>query len=166
MSQAANISQLQDLALPAAVSYWPHTWGWLALLGLLLAIALCYAGRGLYRWRRNRYRRAALAELSHLELALIEPTQAMAALRQLPELLKRAALSMPNPPDVASLGGQAWQLFLQRSSPTRLPEDFAAQLGLLAYAPEAQLQGLTVAQLSELLANSRRWLELHNNAAV
>lgn len=164
MNPPANISQLQDLPLPTAVSYWPQTWGWLALLLLLLAVGLGYAGRGLYRWRRNRYRRTALAELSRLELALTEPTQSVAALRQLPELLKRTALSMPNPPAVASFSGQAWQQFLQASSPTHLPDDFAQQLALLAYAPDQQLQRLPTAQIKQLLASSRLWLEQHHAA--
>lgn len=164
MSAPANISQLQDLPLPAAVSYLPQTWGWLALLLLLLAVGLGYAGRALYRWRRNRYRRAALAELSRLELALTEPAQVVAALRQLPELLKRTALSMPDPPAVASVSGQAWQQFLQASSPTRLPEDFAEQLAMLAYAPQSQLLNLPPTQLAQLLNSSRLWLEQHHVA--
>jgi hypothetical protein len=165
MTPPANISQLQELPLPDAVSYLPQTWGWLALLLLLLALGLCYAGRGLYRWRRNRYRRAALAELSRLEMALTEPAQTVTALRQLPELLKRTALSMPNPPAVASFSGQAWQQFLQASSPTHLPDDFAQQLAHLAYAPEPQLHNLPPAQLTQLLNVSRRWLEQHHAAA-
>ncbi|MFZ3182551.1 MAG: DUF4381 domain-containing protein [Pseudomonas sp.] len=164
MTPPADISQLQDLPLPAAVSYLPQTWGWLALLLLLLALGLCYAGRGLNRWRRNRYRRAALAELSRLELALTEPAQTVTALRQLPELLKRTALSMPNPPAVASFSGQAWQQFLQASSPTRLPDNFAQQLAMLAYAPEPQLHNLPPAQLTQLLNISRLWLEQHHVA--
>jgi len=164
MTPPANISQLQDLPLPAAVSYLPQTWGWWALLVLLLVVGLGHAGRGLYRWRQNRYRRAALAELSRLELALTEPAQAVAALRQLPELLKRTALSMPKPPAVASFSGQAWQQFLQASSPTRLPDDFAQQLALLAYAPEPHLLELPPAQLTQLLNNCRLWLEQHHVA--
>lgn len=165
MSAPANISQLQDLPLPTAVSYLPHTWGWLALLLLLLAVGLYFAGRSLYRWRRNRYRRAALAEFSRLQLALTEPAQTVTALRQLPELLKRTALSMPNPPAVASFSGQTWQQFLQASSPTRLPDDFAQQLALLAYAPEPQLHNLPPTQLAQLLNVSRLWLEQHHAAA-
>jgi hypothetical protein len=164
MTPRADIAQLQDLPLPAAVSYWPQTWGWLALLLLLLGVGLGYAARGLYRWRRNRYRRAALAELSQLEAALAEPSQTVTALRQLPELLKRTALSMPNPAAVASFSGQAWQQFLQASSPTRLPDDFAEQLAQLAYAPELQLHKLPTAKIEQLLTVSRRWLEQHHAA--
>lgn len=164
MSAPANISQLQELPLPAAVSYWPQTWGWWALLGLLLAAGLYYAGRGLYRWRRNRYRRAALAELSRLQLALTEPAQTVAALHQLPELLKRTALSMPKPPAVASFSGQAWQQFLQGCCPSRLPDDFAQQLALIAYAPDQQLHSLPPTQLTQLLNSSRLWLEQHHVA--
>ncbi|WP_394558563.1 DUF4381 domain-containing protein [Aquipseudomonas alcaligenes] len=164
-SQAPSLEQLQELALPAApVSYWPQTWGWLALaIVLLLALAVWGAWRA-WCWRRDRYRREAIARLSDLEVALNDESQRLAALRELPELLKRVALSMPGQPQVAPLGGSAWQAFLQRSSRTPLPEDFSRRLATLAYAPEQQLTSLPPAQLVALLADSRRWIETHHVA--
>lgn len=163
MSQAANIAQLQDLPLPPAVSYLPQTWGWLALLGLLAAYALFLAGRALYRWRRDRYLRLARGELATLEQRLAD--NEFTALRELPELLKRTALSMPQRPAVASLGGDAWQQFLQAHSSAQLPADFSQQLAQLAYAPDARLRQLTPTQINALLAISRHWLE-HLHVAV
>ena len=108
MSTAANISQLQSLPLPPAVSYLPQTWGWLALLLMLLGAALFFGGRAYWRWRCNRYRRAALAQLAHLQAALASSSD-RSPLRQLPDLLKRTALSIPAQSGVASLGGQDWR---------------------------------------------------------
>lgn len=153
------IEQLQELALPPAVSYMPHTWGWWALLLLLAAAVGFWLLRTLHQWRRDRYRREALVRLNQLE------RQAdAAALRELPELLKRVALSMPQRPDVATLAGPAWQQFLQRSASAELPADFAAQLATLAYAPDATLHTLDAAQRQRLLHLSRLWVETHHVA--
>lgn len=32
-----GLDQLQELPLPAAVPYWPQTWGWAVLAALVLA---------------------------------------------------------------------------------------------------------------------------------
>ncbi|OEO27637.1 hypothetical protein AX279_00540 [Pseudomonas sp. J237] len=157
------ISQLIELPLPEPISYLPQTWGWLALLALIGAVALIYAWRRVQRWRRNRYRREALQQWQQLnqQAQSSDPTQAVAALRELPELLKRTALSMPGNPPVAELSGARWQAFLAKTSAQPLPENFATQLALLSYAPAAKLEQLDAQQL---LATSRHWLETHNVA--
>lgn len=163
MSKAANISQLQNLPLPEPISYFPQTWGWLALLLMLVAAAVFYGGRAVWRWQRNRYRRAALAEFAQLQAALTNST-ARSALRQLPDLLKRTALAMPDHPQVASLHAAGWQNFLQQRSSGALPEDFSQQLALLAYAPDEQLEALPADQVEHLLSICQQWLEQHHVA--
>ncbi|MBF7729248.1 DUF4381 domain-containing protein [Pseudomonas sp. N040] len=163
MSAAANISQLQVLPLPEPVSYFPQTWGWLALLLLLLGTAVLFGGRALWRWRCNRYRRAALTQLVQLQAALTSNTD-RSPLRQLPDLLKRTALSIPGQVGVSSLGGCDWQRFLEQCCPAPLPADFSAQLAMLSYAPDAQLQALSEQQIADLLGVSRQWLEQHHVA--
>lgn len=162
---APSLDQLKELPLPPpATSYWPQTWGWLVLAGLALIALLAWAGCHYWRWRRDRYRREALIHLQELEQALTVPQQRLAALRGLPELLKRVALSAPHGDAAASLGGQAWQAFLERSSEGLLPADFSQQMATLAYAPDAQLRALPDHQLRQLLASSRHWIEKHHVA--
>lgn len=156
------IEQLQELALPAPISYAPHTWGWAVLLGLLLASAALLGARRYWHWRRNRYRRQALARLGQLRQA----RDPLAALRELPELLKRAALSMPSPapPHLAApLSGEPWQAFLRRHGPA--PAGFSQQLALLAYAPDATLLALPAPQRQALFDHCQHWLEHHHVAA-
>ncbi len=165
MSAAANISQLQQLPLPEAVSYLPQTWGWLALLLILLAVGLLFAARKALHWRRNRYRRAALMELAQLHAQTSHASTRLHALRQLPELLKRTALSMPQQPAVESLCGAAWQHWLQQRNPTSpLPADFNQQLAHLAYAPPAQIEQLDAGQIAQLFGHCQAWLEQHHVA--
>ena len=88
-----DISQLKELSLPAPVSYAPQTWGWWLLLALLVVLALMVGVRRYVQWRRDQYRREALVRLAQLRVR----SDDLNALRELPELLKRVALSMPLP---------------------------------------------------------------------
>jgi hypothetical protein len=72
---------------------------------------------------------------------------------------------MPQQPEVASLSGQAWQDFLQRSTPLTLPQDFALQLTTLTYAPDSALQALDEPRRQALLSLCRQWVETHHVAA-
>lgn len=150
-----SIEQLKELGLPAPVSYWPQTWGWWVLLALLLVAFAVWAFRAWLRWRRNAYRREALARLNTLE-----------DLRELPELLKRVALSMPLPAEehqrVPTLNGADWQAFLRRHGGDRLPDDFSRQLADLAYAEPSTL---SPQQRAQLLAQCKTWVEHHHVAA-
>lgn len=161
-----SIDQLRELAVPPPpVSYWPQTWGWVVLLLVLLAL-LCAWGVWRYlRWRRDRYRREALVRLDELTQALETPERRIAALRELPQLLKRVALSMPaGGESAARLGGEEWQAFLQRHSSAPLPDDFSRRLALLAYAPEERVRSLDDGEVGVLLSESRRWIEAHHVA--
>jgi hypothetical protein len=88
-----SIDQLKEIALPAPVSYAPQTWGWWVLLGLLVVAVVLVSARRYWQWRRDRYRREALVRLAELQAS----DNQLNALRELPELLKRVALSMPSP---------------------------------------------------------------------
>jgi hypothetical protein len=160
-----SVDQLKELALPAPISYLPHTWGWALLAVLLVLGALYWAARRYRRWRRNRYRREALQHLARLEQAMAEDTRRLPALRELPELLKRVALSMPDRPAVASLSGGPWQGFLDSHGDQPLPAGFSRQLSDLAYGPDSHLQALDSEQRQQLLDQCRHWVEHHHVAA-
>ena len=149
-SHVPSIEQLTELSLPAPVSYWPLTWGWGVLLGVLVVALLVLAGRKWLRWRRDAYRREALARLDNLK-----------DLRELPELLKRVALSMPLPMEeqqrIPTLHGAEWQDFLQRHARGPIPDDLAQRLAQMAYG--------TASQGPQLLAQCKAWVEQHHVAA-
>lgn len=54
------LSGLADIAVPEPVSWFPHTWGWWVIAGILLAGASVLAIRWARRYLANRYRREAL----------------------------------------------------------------------------------------------------------
>lgn len=166
LANAPGLERLQELPMPApASSYLPQTWGWLVLLAIGLVLLGACAWRTWRRWQRDRYRRQALARLETLVPGLTAAPAHLAALRELPELLKRVAQSMPGGASAAALGGADWQAWLQRSGAGGLPDDFGQHLATLAYAPDARLQAYTSAELNALLAHSRRWIESHHVAA-
>jgi hypothetical protein len=186
-----SIEQLKEIALPAPVSYAPQTWGWWVLLALLVIALLLVSARRYWQWRRDRYRREALVRLAQLQ----KRSDDLNALRELPELLKRVALSMPathpvgaslvakrpshsksiqtDPTpsragsllQVSALGGKDWQAFLELHSPSPLPADFSAQLAQLAYAPDTTLRALPNEQRQQLFDTCKLWVEHHHVAA-
>jgi hypothetical protein len=156
-----SIDQLTELGLPAPVSYLPQTWGWWLLLGLLITGSLVWTGRRYWQWRRDRYRREALVRLAELQ----NSSDPISALRELPELLKRVAISIPAAAVAGPLSGEDWQAFLVKYSPTTLPDDFSRQLAHLAYAPDAMLLALPDEQRQQLFSTCQDWVEHHHVAA-
>ncbi|MFY0479911.1 DUF4381 domain-containing protein [Achromobacter marplatensis] len=160
-----GLDQLRELPLPAAVSYWPQTWGW-AVLAVVVVMGGTWGAVAIWRRRRrNLYRRQGLKALQQLaQAAASDPLAA----RGLPALLKRAALAA-QPSDgragVASLSGEAWLAYLERDVPQGFPKDGAALMRLLAYAPDETVRGLDSVALSQLIRASREWMVKHHVAA-
>ncbi|EPQ6935563.1 DUF4381 domain-containing protein [Pseudomonas aeruginosa] len=164
-STVPSIDQLRELPLPElSISYIPQTWGWLAVLLVILSSLAGWTLWHLRRWHRQRYRREALARLDRLAQALDEPRTRLAALREMPRLLKRVALSTPAGEAAACLRGAAWQDYLQRRCPIALPADFARSLAMLAYAPDSRIQALADSEAHKLLHACRKWIETHHVA--
>lgn len=107
MSDPADLSNLPDIVLPPAIPLWPPAPGWW-IAGAVAAAALALAAAAaLLVWRRNAYRRAALAELDNADPSRFS------------EILKRSALAAWPREDVAALSGPAWRSFLDRTGRTR-----------------------------------------------
>jgi hypothetical protein len=130
-----SIEQLKEIGLPTPVSYAPQTWGWWVLLGVLVIAVLLVGARRYWQWRRDRYRREALVRLAQLQAS----NDQLGALRELPELLKRVALSMPSPWNKKPVGASLLAMAAQHSTSmvtdqplsraSSLPQGFVAALG-------------------------------------
>jgi len=160
-----GLDQLRELPLPAAVPYWPQTWGW-AVLAVVVVVGGAWAAAAALRYRRrNLYRRQGLRALR--QLAQDVERDPLAA-RGLPALLKRAALAAQSPGGraaVASLSGEAWLAYLERAVPQGFPKGSPELMRLLAYAPDETVRGLDNASLSQLIRASRQWMVKHHVAA-
>lgn len=148
-----NLVDLMDMLVeppePQPVSMLPQTGGWV-VLGILLALALCWAiWRGVKHWRANAYRRAALVELS----AAGDDPAVIAA------ILRRAALAAWPRARVAGLTGADWLGFLDASGGSNQFRDGpGAALARAPYSGEQQVPGL-----SKLAAD---WVRAHRVEAA
>lgn len=166
MPSAFDLQNLHDIVVPPPVPWLPPAPGWYAL-GLVALLFLLWGAVAAYRrWRRNAYRRQALAELARLERALATEEAASPLLPRLAELLKRTAMAAYGRAAVAPLSGQPWLDFLDGRCPGAL---FAGESGrlllLVAYAPDTRLAGLSLAQVQNLCRAIRAWLAGHRAAA-
>ncbi len=113
MDDPADLSRLADLTVPPPVPWWPPAPGWWILAAALVAALAILTSIAVCRYRRNGYRRAALAELAVIG-AVADPTSAAAV----SAVLKRVALVAYPRSDVAGLTGAAWLAFLDRAPAT------------------------------------------------
>ena len=123
MASAPNpvdpLAQLHDIQLPVAIDAWPPAVGWwiISLLGIGI---LGYLGfLSLRHWRKNQYRREAIADLQKLLHSYHEDTASINYLALYNNLLKRVAMSHFRRDQVASLSGEAWVAFLDNSGNTQ-----------------------------------------------
>ena len=139
----ASLARLHDVVEPDTVSFWPPAPGWWIVLAATATMAGALCWNGYVAWRRNAYRRAALAELP-----TTEPTR-------IPALLKRVALAAYPREQVASLSGDAWLEFLERTGGVPMHRGLLD----LAYCVKAN----DVAAIRAACAN---WIRRHDRSAT
>lgn len=147
------LNSLRDIHAPPPPGPWPPAPGWWLLAAMLLA-----AGVSLLLWLRRRRRRrrpirAALAELEGWRLQARADDDPAGHAETLSALLRRAALVRYPRHRVASLTGEDWLRFLDRTSGTdAFTEGPGRVLGDDRYAPSVELDPEVVAAVAE------RWL--------
>lgn len=161
------MTELADIVTPLPPSWWPQTTAWL-VLGLCLLAILCGVGlRAWRRWRANRYRRLAQAELARLRAAMqADAASRAAALLSMAALLKRTVLAVWPREAVAGLSGPAWRAFLLAHAGSAA--DAVPPLATLieaeyrcAPADAAALAGWSAQQADAAMQACRRWIAGH-----
>jgi hypothetical protein len=161
-----NLENLYDIVTPPPVPWWPPAPGWFVVGGVVLVLIARVAWRAWKRRQAAAYRRAGLAEWQRLKVMAADPGQREAALRQLPELMKRTALAAFPREEVAPLSGSAWLRFLDRTGHTDAFTHGCGQLlPDLSYNPQATAD-LDAATVEALFAIARRWIRGHSTAAA
>lgn len=149
---ADPLGGLVDIVTPAAPSLWPQT---PASLILIAALSLCIACAAVWlvrRHRRNRYRRAALAELAATDV------QRPNAAATLADLVRRTALAAFPRTVVVPLQGADWLAFLDRSyGGTAFSSGPGHVLAEVPYRPDAEPGDPT-----ELVTLVRLWIRKHH----
>lgn len=157
----ASLQNLNDIVMPAPVSWWPLASGWYVLIGLILISLVWFSYRFMRHWTNNRYRRAALFELQSLEVGISKPGERDTNLRKIPVLLKRTALSVYPREQVASLSGQDWFQFL--NSTVKHPsfsEATSSTLNTISYST-GELGKVDPQATKALIDACRSWLKNH-----
>jgi hypothetical protein len=158
----AGLEKLHEILLPDPVSWMPQTIGWYAVLGVVLFLASLWVYGRVRRYRANRYRRLALAELAIIERELQRPEKRTWALAEIPVLLKKTALLAFPRSDVASLSGEKWLAFLDKTvGGKNFREGEGRCLPDLAYAPASRIAELADESISKLLQLVRNWIKTH-----
>lgn len=114
MTSDAPLAKLHDFYQPPSPAWTPQTVGWYVLFAIIAILLLGLSVHLIRKWRANRYRREALRSL------------ATASPNQFSELLKRTALAAWPRESVASLSGEAWLDFLNKTSGTESFHDAPA----------------------------------------
>jgi hypothetical protein len=153
MNDQASLANLNDIVLIPPPPWWPPAPGWYALAFALLIILIWSIYHLWHRYHSNRYRRAAMAELTQ-----IETEQSAHAASLLPALLKRTALHAYPREQVAALSGEQWRGFLDQHCAS---EPFKGEAGdlltKLAYHPDA----IKRSDLQPLLNSAKFWIKHH-----
>ena len=162
MPDSISLQNLHDIVVPAPVSWLPPAPGWYAL-GLTILLLLLWGAMLWYRrWKRNAYRREALAELDRFEAAFAGNGTVSELLPRLPELLKRTAIAAYGRGEVASLSGKSWLDFLDHSMGKPL---FSGERGGLlltcSYGSPGLLDGISREQVQNLCRDVHTWLAGH-----
>lgn len=154
MNPTDPLAQLNPLREPAAIGWWPLAPGWWLLIALVLIAAGFLAWRLIARYRRNAYRRQAIAELQAIRNRWENNGDDGLCLTQTNALLKAVALRAFPRRDIASVSGEQWRDFLNNSSGTD---------GQFEIAPlQAQYQPSSdAADVGAHLDVSDRWLRSH-----
>jgi hypothetical protein len=158
----SELENLHEILLPDPVSWMPQTIGWYAVFGIIFFLAGWWIYSRLRRFRTNRYRRLALAELAFIERELQQPERRAMALPEIPVLLKRTALSAFPRSEVAGLSGESWLSFLDKTMGGKnFTEGEGRLLPELAYAPVQRIAQLSDEQIGKLLQLVRLWIKVH-----
>ena len=159
-NDSASLQNLNDIVVPPPVPWWPLAPGWYVVAAALLFLLSWLLFRQWQRWRRNTYRRQALAELSSIRAGGDD-----GQIRRVPELLKRTALSAWPRQQVAGLSGAAWHGFLDDAAGMERFRGSAGEiLDRLAYAGRGD-DPPDPAEALLLLDAAEAWLKQHRLAA-
>ncbi len=147
------LEQLQDIHVPAPVSFWPLAPGWwlltVALLGLLVVV---------FFWVHHRHRRAVRkqvwSEFYRLQQSYAQNRDSQSYAMGVSILLRRAAMVQHTRQQVAALTGERWLQFLDRENSHK---EFVNGVGAcLVEAPYRRTQDIDVKALGALVRN---WLQ-------
>ncbi|CEG58917.1 DUF4381 domain-containing protein [Legionella fallonii] len=153
MAKADELTQLKDIHLPDSIGWWPLAPGWYVVMLMILVMAIVFA----YFLRKRR--RDALAKNQALELLKNYTIQyekernAQLTSACISELLRRVALVYYPRSAVASLHGDGWIEFLNK---TGNGVDFYSVKSMLLDSP---FKTSETVDLQPLIIQAQLWIK-------
>lgn len=159
-----SLQNLHDIVSPPPVSWLPPAPGWYALGFSLFLLCGWFAAQQYMVWKRNKYRREALIELDELKNQLADSAEYQLLLPQLPQLVKRTAIAAYGRGVVASLTGDDWLEFLDKTGAASLfTQGKGRLLNDCSYQSAQQLARFSSKEVAELQEAVFFWIRKHQN---
>ena len=153
------IKGISEIRHPDPVLWTPDTPGWIAVGVILSGVAFWLLVRRFRLWRRNAYRRRALAKLRRIEKQKTPVENAF--LQALPPLLKETAVCAYPKSAAAFLTGTKWLEFLDKQAPgTRFADGIGRHLLAIAYQ-DPRKWGITPQEAKQLGSMVKHWIMRH-----
>lgn len=153
--EAKELAKLKEIALPESISYFPQTPAWYILFGVIALLILFFLWKQYKHYQNNKYRRVALAELSKIKS---EKTY-----EEIPELVKRVALVFSDRSEIASLSGETWLEFLNKSyKGNGFSSDAGSLFVDLAYSSQTRIKLYQQGENENLINLISEWIKKHN----
>ena len=150
MNPQDPLAGLKPLREPVPIDWWPPAPGWWLLAIALTGITVFATRYLLGTWRQRQLRRSILGELDNIDAR--SPAEVATYVST---LLRRVALMRFERDEVASLSGDAWLSFLDRTGGNGA---FSSGVGnVLATAPYAA-HAIDAADSEALLSLARQWI--------
>jgi hypothetical protein len=160
MGQMDPLAELRNIHLPDPVSSYPTAPGWWLLATLILVCTYLLIRWLIRYWRSNRYRRVGISQLNEIFKQFEANEDAKQYLASFSELLKRLALTIYPREQVASLTGEEWVAFLDRSAKSKAFSMGAGQV--LMYSTYEREASFDVQELHQLGLN---WIRKHRSGS-
>ena len=148
---------LRDIHLPEAVGWWPPAPGWwLLLITMVVLVAAIAVFRHLRK--RRQLRRTVLAELNRIRRQYNQAHDPVELVQALSSLMRRASISFYQREDTASLTGNEWLQYLDKTAQRKNFEH--GDGSILASAPYLPANSPIETDCAKLLSLCEDWLRI------
>jgi hypothetical protein len=156
------LEHIHEVVMPDSISLIPSAPFWF----LLIVMASLYSAWNIWgvycRWKINSYRRAAKKMTERLQERFLGGDYL--ALRELPEIIRRSALSVWPREVIVALVGNDWNVFLASSlADPCATNDEILGVTQLAYLSDESLKNISVDEANKYFSWVTYWLVNHND---